>query len=277
MAAPLFDPMTTFVYLDQKDYGGLVDAQNAGMRSQLRAWVQGGDVVVPLSMIHFVETSKAEPGLRARLFEVMLELSRGAVIRGIPQLVALEDRAVGSRDRVRDGLLSMSFFDMFGASAPPMELSLAAYLAATSAVTPSAQIHDVVERSWDTAAAGINAERDRFPSLAEAYGRAFQREVSPHDLPSLRTTFPHFAVMHAIQAAIVAKVPAGLTGHDIGDSVALGVVLPYFDVVGLDKRMLARVRDAERAIADIRRARVERKLPDLIDAVRSAIAAEKAA
>lgn len=266
-----------FLYLDQKDYGGLLDARNAAARSQLGAWVKAGKVVVPVSMIHYVETSKAEPRLRANLFDVMLELSDGLVVRGIPQLLALEERAVGNRDLVRDGLLSKSFFDMLGAPAPATEMSLGAYLAATSANTPSTQIHDGVERAWDAAAAGINAERDRYPSLDNAYKRAFQRDVSPHDLTTLRSTFPHLAVMHAIQAAILAKVPTGLTGHDIGDSVALAVALPYFDVVGLDKRMLARVRDADGSIADIRRARVERKLVDLIDAVRSGITAEDAA
>ncbi|MDC0670660.1 hypothetical protein [Nannocystis radixulma] len=72
--------------------------------------------------------------------------------------------------------------------------------------------------------------------------------------------------------AILRNVPSGITGHDVGDSTVLGIVLPYFDVVGLDRRMLARVRDADGTVRDLRRARVERKIGGIVAAVREIIA-----
>lgn len=265
--------MPVFVYLDQKDFGALLEPENAALRSEVRDWTAAGDVVIPLSLIHFIETSKAEPGLRSRLFELMLELSGGLLLRGIPQLVELEASAAGRRAQVRDGLLSTSFFDMVGA-ASPMPMTLETYLAATNSILPSRQVHEVVEKTWEGQAAAINTGREDSDTLLKAYRRAFGSELRESDLPALRQTHPHLAVTHALQMAIFEKVPTGLTGHDIGDTVALGSVLPYFDVVGLDRRMFARVGDAKAAIADLQRAHIERRVHDLVDAIGSALMRE---
>lgn len=262
--------MTVFVYLDQKDFGALLEPANAEHLNDLKGWTETGEVVIPVSLIHFIETSKAEPDLRRRLFGLMLDLSGGLLVRGIPQLVDLERAAQGRRSEVRDGLLSTSFFDMVGAPSP-VPMTLATYLSSTNALLPSRQIHAAVEQGWNDAAAGMNADRLSFDTPLRAYRRAFGPELREADLPALRETHPHLAVTHAIQMAIFDKVPGGLTGHDIGDTVALGTVLPYFDVVGVDRRMLARVGDAAASIADLQRARVERKIHELVDSVRLAL------
>lgn len=101
--------MTAFVvYLDQNkwidlaraSYGKIQDENIRQVLDWLRATTQQGNVVLPLSSVHYLELHKRkDPGSRARLGAFMWELSRGHTLRAWGDILKHELQAALARRR----------------------------------------------------------------------------------------------------------------------------------------------------------------------------------
>jgi hypothetical protein len=246
------------VYLDQNYWGRLLLAENASLLAVLSEMADNAKAIFPVSAIHILETMKAPPARRHPVFALMAVLSGGWCLRNPISAMRLElqrHRQDLDLTWIKACLLTKNPIEMLGPDSFVLKavsaliarcvglklfLDLLNNVSGTRATT--AGVNAVLSRG----AHGLNGLQGRI--RVEQAGLAVMLGVSKDILPStengLMRMFPSLQVRTSVSRAIFDARSAGVERNDVTDLGFLAATLPYFDVVTVDRRMGARIKEA---------------------------------
>jgi hypothetical protein len=260
------------VYLDQLHLGPQADAAVACMVEL----AERGELRVPISLTHFLETSKDKPSRRDLVRERLVSLSAGEVLAGELAVLRLEAEAARHarpHDWVRERVVSANVWDWVVAPISPLWLRAARRALPIApprlfrwmaAIPDDRRLGVVAGQALARGADDANALRGRLPEGAEALrGLELDDLVVGLDERALGTRFRAMGARRALQEEILRARAAGLEPNDLTDLAFLSVALPYLDAVCVDRRMNARI-EAARKTASVPWARAFRKIDDLL-------------
>lgn len=267
------------VYLDQS-YWGRLASSHRDLREELARCSARGAAMFPLSSIHWFETMKAAPEIRAGLVPVFEALARGHCLLNPIDVMRLEYRRHAqrrTRDWLRERMVTTDWSLMLGPRGKwwtvPFFWLLRRFITPrmymqSLASTPGSaestrRVNAILARGASSASGPLSSRRIDRSSIAMALG--IQPSALPNAADELAAVFPSVAIRERLQDAIRAAVPTGLAANDLVDVTFLASTLAYFDIVTVDRAMGARVREA--GLGELQAATVVSRIEDLGPAV----------
>jgi hypothetical protein len=284
------------VYLDQNFWARFATSHQH-LAKITEEFVNQGMVIVPISLVHVIETFKASPRIREVAIPLMERLSAGHFLVNpidVFRLEFLRFRGDINLDELRHRLITRRFLGAIGSnssilfrvleSLANLSISFAShrlgsnlsYLQVFNQVADSVRIRANVDQILARGALAANVELIDVNGqpIIDRIGLAKALSVSPAMLPTsaseLLKSFPSIAQRYAIHKAILDAKATGYEGNDLTDVAALSTALPYFQIVTTDVTMHKRVRAAARSFRH--EAIVVSKIDKYEEAIREEIA-----